>query len=253
MKALLLSLLILLVPASALAGKGNQFIDGAPVALKPDMAYLLVRTSPPKDSFPVDIVFARALSAEELNAAVERLKNDPKVEMEPNVVSLWHRDPYAQADGKFTYVMVVKPGTYVLAGLAFNAPHGWMYDDTHDGAAGVTMCMGTVRFEAKAGVLTDLGLVLAARSDKPIDVPELKGYEYTAEDLVPFVMTVKPASSEMAVPEALKPFARLDADYRAMGPFPNYFRGRIDRLAPVAGVLDYDKNGHVIDLKAPHP
>ena len=49
-----------------------------------------------------------------------------------------------------TYVQALPPGRYVIAGVAFK------------GMGGVTcMCMGTVAFEAKPGMLTDLGYLLS--------------------------------------------------------------------------------------------
>jgi len=43
---------------------------------------------------------------------------------------------------------------------------------------------------------------------------------------------------------------RVPAVYRARSAFPNYFGAPINRLAPLAGVLDYDAAGHVVDLQA---
>ncbi len=254
MKASALAVLLALLPACALAGDGNQLVKGAPVALKADTAYLLLRTSAAKDNFPVDVVFVRVLGAEELQAAVERHKADPDAKEEPNVASVWFRDPYAEIDGRDIYLMSVKPGTYILAGPAFGAPHGFLYDDKFVGRMAACMCMGTVKFDARPGVVTDLGMILSVRADKPIAVPELAGYERNIDSSEMYLaMTVRPESADMPLPDALKPLPRADADYRAMGPFPNYFGSAIDRLAPVPGVLDYDKDGHVVDLKAAAP
>jgi hypothetical protein len=41
------------------------------------------------------------------------------------------------------------------------------------------------------------------------------------------------------------------ADYGAVGAFPNYLGARLNRLAPMANVLDYDGDGQVIDLRNP--
>jgi hypothetical protein len=66
----------------------------------------------------------------------------------------------------------------------------------------------------------------------------------------PFVLAVRPFADGMFVPLQLSGLARASADYRAVGKFPNYFGGPIDRMVPVPGVLDYDADGNVIDLKA---
>jgi hypothetical protein len=251
MKAAILFLLALLLPGAALAGDGNQLVKGAPVAIQPDMAYLLVRTRLPiGDDIPVDIVFVRMLSPDELNAAITLHAAHPNAKQPPNVMSMWWRDPWLEANGERTYVMAVKPGTYVLQGQAFGPPHGFLYDSDAPGMTGTCMCLGTVRFEAKAGTLTDLGTVLTARTDKPIAVPELAGLERAASGIVPMAMTVRPVSDTTPVPDGLKDLPRTPADYRAIGPLPNHMGSLIDRMAPVPGVLDYDKDGHVVDLKA---
>jgi len=41
------------------------------------------------------------------------------------------------------------------------------------------------------------------------------------------------------------------AGYGAVGAFPNYLGAGLNRLAPIANVLDYDGDGQVIDLRSP--
>jgi hypothetical protein len=36
-----------------------------------------------------------------------------------------------------------------------------------------------------------------------------------------------------------------------VGAFPNYLGAGLNRLAPIANVLDYDGDGQVIDLRSP--
>ena len=244
-----LSFLLLLLSGAALAGDGDQFLKGAPVQLQADKAYILLRTDVPKDQFAVDIVFVRTLTTDELHEAEQLRDREPRAAMASNVASLWWRDPYVEAEGGSTYLMSLLPGHYVIAGQGYGPPHGFLYADKSNGRMGTCLCLGTVAFDAKAGTITDLGTVLSARTDKPIPTPELAGYERDIDTgSVPIAMGLRPSSPETPVPDQLKALPRVAADYHAAGPFPNYFGTLIDRMAPVAGVLGYDKDGHVLDL-----
>lgn len=238
--AIFLACLLLAGPVFAKEAT-QQFVDGEPVALRDDTAYLLVRTNLIDGDYIMDAVFVRNLNADELLGATERRQADPNVKEAPNVVEMHGDNFYRSTPDERTFVLAVQPGTYILAGIATGA-----------GAGDVCMCMGTVKFEANAGVITDLGLILMARDDKPSSISELAAHVRGKDiDVVPrlFVMGLQPYSKEMAVPETLVSLPRAVADYHASGRFPNYFGASIDRLAPVAGVLDYDKEGHVMDLK----
>jgi len=111
--------------------------------------------------------------------------------------------------------------------------------------------MGTVSFEARAGVVTDLGYLIGEYDGLPPAAPEFQPTPYkptTWGGMFPMMMAaaVRPPSSEMPVPEGLKNLRIVPADYRAFGKFPNYFLGAINRLQPMKGVLDYDGD-RVID------
>ena len=67
---------------------------------------------------------------------------------------------------------------------------------------------------------------------------------------IPEGVAIRPAISASAVPQALQSLPLVAADYSAVPPFPNYLGGPLSRLAPLPGVLDYDKDGDVVDLKA---
>jgi len=111
--------------------------------------------------------------------------------------------------------------------------------------------MGTVGFEAKPGVVTDLGFVLAARLDLPSSVPELTemtGRKYHMTLPFASVMGVRPFQSDMPVPNQLRNFTRVPAAYYPVGKLPNLFGDLISRMAPVPGILAYDGD-HVIDPK----
>ena len=238
MKILSIVAACLVLCTQALATDTQRFVDGEPVVLRSDMAYVLVRTNMFGKSFIGVRGFAmpllvRALTTDELNAAIAQ-RQDAHARQEPNVVVLYGR--YSDTATERTYVAAIKPGTYILAGLQFYA----------------TMCMGTVRFEAKPGLITDMGTVLAAMDDRPTDVPELAAH-VRGKDLgstpTPFVMGLRPYSTDMEIPQTLSDLPRVAADYHAVGRFPNYFGTPIDRLVPVPGIIDYDKDGDVLDLK----
>lgn len=239
--ALVLSLLLLGGVAEARHADVIQFEDGEPVAMQEGYAYVIARQI--KENFATDFVFVRALGSDELKDAVEKFKQDKHYEPPTNVVQLHGRDEYSKAGNELTYVLAIKPGTYILGEQAF-------------GFNGACMCMGSVKFEAKAGVLTDLGYLLSARNDKPSAIPELTNVVQKMEidaDILWMVLAVRPASAEMAVPDPLKALPRVPAEYHAVNKFPNYFGAFADRLTPIPGILGYDGEGNVLDLRTGGP
>jgi hypothetical protein len=232
--ALLLSLLLLAGAAEAKKSEVIQFEDGQPVAMQEGYAYLLIR-----ENMPINFVFVRELGPDELMTVAERLKQDRSFRPPDNVVEIMGRDRYSETAEESTYVLAVKPGTYIFGEQSF-------------GYNGTCLCMGSVKFEAKAGVLTDLGQLLAARNDKPTAVPELANIvqqKVLSDDLIWIVMALRPATDATTVPEPLKGLPRVPAEYHAVNKFPNYFGAFADRLAPIPGILGYDAEGNVLDLR----
>jgi hypothetical protein len=229
--------------AAAASLKTIQYEDGEAVPQKPGYAYVIVRQIVRKENFATGFVFVRALATDELNTVTEGYKKDRHFEPASNVVELWRGDTYSRTGDEYVYVLAVQPGTYVLGEQSF-------------GINGVCMCMGTVKFEAKEGQLTDLGYLLAARNDKPSTIPELANVVQKMElddDLAWMMIALRPATEATAVPDKLKAFPRVLADYRAVNKFPNYFGAYADRLVAVPGILGYDTEGHVLDLKSGGP
>jgi hypothetical protein len=112
--------------------------------------------------------------------------------------------------------------------------------------------MGTVEFDAKPGVITDLGTIVTADDDKPTPIPELSNHVFgklMGDALSPVDAAIRQATPA-DVPDSLKSLPHVEADYRAVAPFPNFLGAPLLRLAPLAGVLAYDKAGHVIDTKS---
>jgi hypothetical protein len=250
-----LSIAIALIASPALAQE-HQFVNGEPVVVRPDQAYILVRSFDlPGGALRGTTMFmpllVRTLNADQLDSAQDLARKEPGTwtnDIESNVVQPLADHPYARKDGEAFMVVAVRPGTYVLGGVAVT---NWASKST--GFMATSLCLGTVKFEAKPGVVTDLGAILTADDDKPTAIPELsKAVSGKARGFgpVPQTVAVRPASAASEMPDALKALPLVPADYRAVGPYPNYIGARIGRLAPLAGVLDYDKDGHVLDLRS---
>lgn len=150
---------------------------------------------------------------------------------------------FAQGVDEDAYLVEVTPGSYVIAGIA----------DKADPTTLTCMCMGTVRFEAKAGVITDLGHFVTDRVDQPSTLPDLRavsGRGSRINGLMRLVVaTIRPDAATASVPAALQSMPRVPADFRAVGRFPNRFAYSVNRMAPIPGILEYDED-RVIDVKA---
>ncbi|WP_432767658.1 MAG: hypothetical protein HEQ22_09430 [Sphingopyxis sp.] len=253
-------------------------IDGKqPVAIKPDRAYLLFRTtdkwfSPVFLRIPTEAevaafyaakqqAFDKALPAlrkahaaavaKRQAAAAKGQASGDDMPGEPSLATFdYHHDAVqnlnaanlgkALVKDKEKRLMLVEapPGNYVLYGAGNQA------------AMMTCLCLGTVGFEAKAGQITDLGTIPVAIAWQPSDDPVLKGETGLGASVnghwaLPAVGLVPP-DSRAPVPAALAGKPVVPASFRAVGKFvaPPVFT--INRLAPVAGLLAYDR-GRVID------
>jgi hypothetical protein len=129
-------------------------------------------------------------------------------------------------EGGNSYLIAVSPGIYTVYG---------QFAIGMQGPVGLCMCMGSVRFEAAAGTITDVGEI------------NLDAMSPSQESMVS--QTVTPASDAMALPPQVKGLPLLRADLRAAGKMPNFFGVLIERLEPIRGVLAYERD-KVIDVKA---
>lgn len=144
---------------------------------------------------------------------------------------------------QYSYMMKVKPGTYSYHGpLFFNPQAGYM---------GSCYCMGSVQFEVKPGVITDLGNFLLAAPGNDIRLGIA-----AAPMVVPtgmFSSTVnegRPGEPvKYGLPHSLGAYPSTVADFRAASKSDNYFGVMISRMPPVPGVLAYQRD-KVVDLKA---
>jgi hypothetical protein len=136
--------------------------------------------------------------------------------------------------GTFTYLIAVPPGTYAVYGttVSFGA-----------GPVNMCQCMGSVRFDAPAGRIVDLGVV------------GYSGIEggYSVTPVITPVVT--PYTPDMARPARLNGLPVIPAELRAVDKIPNYLGGLINRHSPLRGVLRYDGDRVIDDRtgQAPSP
>ncbi len=144
-----------------------------------------------------------------------------------------------------SYMQAVKPGTYIW--------YGPVLGGVGVPAGGICMCMGTVRFEVKAGVVTDTGnwLQAAPHQDEDMDYTRLMlkqaNDKRIAEGKAPRVPAV-PSDIKFGLPASLKDWPSVQAEFHANGKLNNLFGILISRLSPVPGVLGYHRDT-VVDLR----
>lgn len=140
-----------------------------------------------------------------------------------------------------TYVVELPPGEYTI------------YAAGIDGfTSGTCMCMGTVRFDAEPGKITDLGAILVALEDGKTEIPELGAYEapeYIRRKALPYIMSVRPAKDGDSVPSLIGDLPVITAEFSAADKIPNFLGMLINRMPPIEGILAYDRDV-VIDVRA---
>ena len=119
-----------------------------------------------------------------------------------------------------TYLNEVKPGTWIWYGPMFMGANG--------SAMGTCLCMGTVRFEVKPGVITDLGTSLqdAPHWDEDMDVARLKLKETNAKRVADGKEPLKAfAHGEVkyGLPASLQNWPSARAELYANPKLNNYF------------------------------
>ena len=252
--------LFICLPSIAAAATIHHFSAQEQVTLQPDTAYILYRSNfiPRGQHFGIvigvkqfDFVLVRAkaissLAGASLPAAPDQPERSAAIDtITPADMLVFRTDArkaFENGSEQPTYFAALPPGRYVIVGAASSG----------FGFAGTCFCMGSVSFEAKAGVVTDLGYLLATWDDRPSTIPELAPYVEPSKRYVvmpPIIIaTVRPPADATPVPAALQAMPRIPADLRAVGKIPNYFHTVINRMAPIPGVLAYDGDT-VIDLK----
>ena len=224
---------------------------GEPIQLRSDKAYLLVRID--FRGVTQDPVVLREPDAAEI-AAYDSAKAEAfarkgskgdlasflfDYDGAANLFTLQHGKAIAKTKDEATVLAEVQPGSYVLYGQAFG---GFIFQCN---------CLGTVGFEAPAGVITDMGVYLSDRADKPSVYPQLASETNigpTARmDYWLFVSTLVPANGTEALPAGVERSMVRPAKLHGIGPFVDPNVMHINRLAAIPGVLRYD-GGRVIDV-----
>lgn len=200
-----------------------EVLKAVPAALDGKTAYLLVRLGKRDEKLWNLVSFYRYdVQAEDLmGKGRAKAHAVPKDEDKAAVVD---EKPFLTEDGNFrTYLVAVTPGTYVIASSPTTC-----------------FCLGSYRFEAKAGEIADLGtLYMGAENGTSIwpalaslhSAPEIEKRGYT----VPDALLVEPAGAATPVPAALDKLPRHPADYRPAPRFGNHSGQLINRAMPLAG------------------
>jgi hypothetical protein len=240
----------------------------APTQLKPEKAYLLLRSNKAKSGIinlehiflrvPTkteieDYYSAKKIAFEsELPKLTKYAEKDPEHYPKPtiekfsfvyegaqNVFSIDAGDFLEDGDER-TFLVEVEPGDYVLYGSGQRVLL-------------TCNCLGTVKFNARAGVITNLGSLYLDKVHKSSDIPYLEDNLGKSMFNYGFILgqAIVPATSETPVPPSLKSLPIVSADYNAVGPFLEPGAGGINRLAPIPGILGYDR-GKVVDIKTGH-
>lgn len=131
---------------------------------------------------------------------------------------------------EFRYMQEVKPGTYIYYGPVMSMPNG--------AAFGTCYCMGSVRFEVKAGEVTDLGDFLSTAPDYA---------SQRSADLLGNAQLPASRESHYGLPASLEGKPSSRAQFHASGKLNNFYGITLSRMPPVPGVLAYRRDT-VIDV-----
>jgi hypothetical protein len=223
-----ITVLALLAPAPAGARQDifNSVKSGAPLTIRADRAYVLFRA-------------VRKLGINWTKPIFMRVPNALDAGM-PNVQDISDK-PYSTVDDTEFYLVEVPPGDYVYYGMGVNH------------VLQTCNCLGTVGFTVAPGRVTDIGTLLYDVASKTSDVPELMAETGLGASVngggVLTVTTIRPTSAQTPALPGVDRAIVMPADFKAIGPYPNGGALYINRLAPIAGVLAYDKDGRVLDVK----
>lgn len=236
-------------------------LRAAPPALAPDRAYLLLRSGKAKSGlYAIEHVLVRAPSASDLAAyraaresvyrkQLPRLQKEAKGGSVPSIEEFAFE--YKDAANAFatkrsdnidvgdlvTLLIEVPPGTYILYGTGVSSR-----------LLITCNCLGTVQFEAKSGVLTDMGALYADKVHGESPEPYVEDNLGKSMFSYGFVLgqALVPATAATPVIPSLQSLPRVAAEYHAVGLYREPGAVSINRLAPVPGILRYDR-GKVID------
>lgn len=141
---------------------------------------------------------------------------------------------YSKADGSYSYLMQVEPGTYTYHGPVSVLPNGV--------GAGLCYCMGSVKLEVKPGVITNLGDFLSRAKPDGAQARAEWAQQHPGE-----AFAIAADSGDHSLPTSLSGYTVVQPQLHAAGKMNNLYGVMIGRMTPVAGVLGYDRDT-VIDL-----
>jgi hypothetical protein len=282
---LMLAALIVSCPLHAQAVRElREMRQGEPVSIRADKTYFLFRVPDPSPFWLMEPIVLRVPSRAEtaayqaaklaaFQAALPKLKKEYDAAVEkarvaeakgkairgrnpvpPNMATFnfvydqTHNVNYV-ARGKYfarnsaekIFFIESVPGSYVFYGVG---SRGGIY---------TCMCLGTVGFEAKAGQVVDLGTfvtdVVKLRSKVP-ELTALSNLGPSSDMPMPLgAAVIRLPRSGSDIPVELSSFPIEMANYHAVGRFIEPRTGGINRLPQIPGVLSYDAEGRVIDVK----
>lgn len=139
--------------------------------------------------------------------------------------------------GASTYLQEVTPGEYRIYGPT-SAPVG-------AAPVGTCFCMGSVKFEARAGEIVDMGVIFA----KGVEPDKAPAGDSAMPKLMDIPDYLAPAPAGMALDPRLAQLTVRRAAYRPVGKLPNYFGVAVGRIPAMPGVLRYERD-RIVDLTA---
>jgi len=130
-------------------------------------------------------------------------------------------------DKSFSYLIEVEPGEYTYLGPIFYLPGTQIF--------GTCYCMGSVRFEARAGVITSLGDFLS------LDWADRAALAQSTIERK--LLPDRPArATDWSLPASLAQYPGAPAQLRAAGKRDNLLSVLVGRIPPVPGVLAYERD-----------
>ncbi|MFT4027212.1 MAG: hypothetical protein QM676_10480 [Novosphingobium sp.] len=237
----------------------------APQHLDSDKAYLLLQSSRVKNGMnaiahvmlrvPTTAETTAYLAAKQIayDQALPRLRKAAKNGPVPTLAE-FEFDYRGQVNtfgtdvGKFlldgemrTLLIEVPAGEYILYGASTN--RYWV---------ATCNCLGTVRFKASPGIITFIGALYADQVQGSSPLPNLEDNIAPSTNNVILGQALVPATTATPVPDSIKPLPRALAEFHAVGLFHEPGAVSINRLAPIPGVLGYER-GRPIDLRTGKP
>lgn len=157
----------------------------------------------------------------------------------------------------YSYLMSLEPGIYTFAGPVVVS---------NDGYFGHCYCMGSVKFEVTAGEITNLGnyLTNAPLGEnggvsnevfmKRVNKSNPKGQSAILGSLAPGNFdkgTSARVALDFELPVSLSQYSMTIPEFYAAGKMNNHYGVMINRIAPIEGVIRYDRDT-IISMRPPN-